>query len=243
MLTLPKYFNQKQFKQMLIPHYAPEGDGGGGGGGEPQHYSKEDVDTLVAAAVKAVKEETVADFTKKLEALKKESIEHRMDSKVLRETLAEVLGLTKEELPKETDLLKNAIAEIGKANKELAEKFEKSEREKEQLKKEALLKDTADKLGLDTKLALKLANLDAEDMEAELKALQEEFPALKKQPTPVGMGTNPPRGNGKPGLEEEYKTLLAKPKLTGSEQQRLNEIVLELSQNKILDRLKAKGRI
>lgn len=158
--------------------------------GDPakETFTKADVEKLIGEAVTATK----TDMQKHIEKLNKESQGHRLDAKGLKALFAESFGLKEEEV-KDTDILNQKIAEIAKQNKELADKYTAAEQKASRLEKLNTAKELAEKAGLKAK-AVKLINLDVENLEDELKRIAEEFPELKEK-TSTGTGSNP----GDPG--------------------------------------------
>lgn len=167
----------------------------GNEGGEPQTFTKDDVQKLISEAVST----TEAKFQDKIKELNTESKNHRLDAKQIKSVLAEGLGLKQEELTIET--LNQKIAEIaGKTQSadtlkqqvdELTKKWSDAEAKATKAEKLNQAKELAEKAGLKAK-AVKLIDLNAEDLETELKKVAEEFPELKESKGVGGGGANPP---------------------------------------------------
>ena len=150
-------------------------------------FTKDDVEKMVSEAVTATKTE----FQDHIKKLNEENKKHRLDAKGIKGLLAETLGL-KEGEKTDADILKEKLAEIATQNKELSEKFEKSEKEKIQLTKEKEATEALEKAGFQKK-AIKLIDLNG-DVDTQIKQLESDYPELKGKKD-IGTGSNPPITN------------------------------------------------
>lgn len=169
----------------------PEDDKAGdpqNNGGKVETYTKADVEKLVNDAVL----KTEGKFEQKIKDLNAEAAKNRIDAKGgenFKKMFAEMLGMKPEEIKSE-DIVNSKIAEIAKKNKELEDKWNAAEQKANRLEKQAQAKELAEKAGLKAK-AVKLIDLNAEDLEAELAKVAEEFPELKESKSLGGGGANP----------------------------------------------------
>ena len=195
---------------------------------DPQNdevYSKADVDKMVKDAISA----TQASFEAKIKELNNESKNHRLDAKGLKGILAESLGLNEREIT--VDTLNQKLAEIApkieESNSlktqldELTKRYNDAEAKATRAVKLNQAKELAEKAGFKSK-AVQLMNIDAEDLQAELNRVIEEFPELKKNVEVGGKGATPTQFNSSSlnpykkesfNLSQQYKLELANPVL------------------------------
>lgn len=206
----------------------PETGENQGAGQQDQMVSMSDVEKIVNSALEKQKTEFENHKTK----LNEENKNRRIESKELKSTLAEMLGLNKEEAS-DMDKVKGSINELANSYKSLKTELEESKAEKAKILKQTQIKEAANKLGFaDGDDALRFVKLDTQDVEGDLKKLLEGKPYLaaqKKQDLP---GVNPVQKNSQDKIRQEFNELHAKPNLTGREMQRLNELAMQLEKTK-----------
>lgn len=152
----------------------------------PATYTKEDVDKLINEAVKAQSAELeklqkIFD-ERQTKALKKEDV---LKKEEILKALSEP-DKTKDPIELINEKLSGFTSTIEKLQNDLKEKDEKLTLKE----KQEQVKELAEKAGLKAK-AVKLIDLNAEDLEEELKKVAEEFPELKEKSGVGGGGANP----------------------------------------------------
>ena len=200
---------------------------GKGAGQQDKMVSMSDVEKIVNSALDKQK----AEFENHKTKLNKENQDRRIESKELKSTLAEMLGLNKEEVS-DMDKVKGSITELTNSYNSLKTELEESKVEKAKILKQTQVKEAANKLGFaDGNDALKFVKLDSETIEEDLKRLSESKPYLLKAKQDLP-GVNPVQKNSQDKLRQEFNELHAKPNPTGREIQRLNELARELEKTK-----------
>ena len=164
-------------------------------------------------------------------ALKKEDV-------LKKDELLKALGIEKDPEKSEIELISEKLNNTNQSIEELKKALDAEKAEKEQAKQAAVklqreveLKELADEMGINKKLALKLADVNAEDLKAELAKIAEEYPEIKIVKN-VGAGTNPVNGNKPEDIKAEFEKLDAQPSLTREEQKRFNQLATKLKEQK-----------
>lgn len=160
-------------------------------GSDSQTFTQEQVKQMIDDAVTKAKADVTTEYKDHIKKLNDENAAKRIelkDSKQVKKLIADALGLNEEQV-KETDIINSKITEIVKANKELAEKFDASEKKAMLLERKATVSELIKKAGLKDKAA-NLVDLNAENLEDCVNKIAEEYPELKLNLN-VGASTNP----------------------------------------------------